>query len=485
MVPLAMLSPWAIALVVDYVLVPFVIVSVLRRGREPMAMLAWILFIVLVPYVGIILYWLMGSGRVVYRTRRRRRRVAHLVARLERWARQRAEAGEAALDPQLPEDLRGVARLGERLSGMPATGGNLVEVYQEANRTYAALEAAIRAAQRHVHLEYYIWQPDETGRMFRELLIEKARAGVRCRLLLDAVGCWRLGRRFIRPLTEAGVQVAFFLPLRPFRRRLSLHMRNHRKIAVIDGEVAFAGSQNIGDEYRGRLKRLSPWYDTHMRVRGPAALFLQRTFAEDWLFATREKIDSEDVFPAPARAGSSVVQILPTGPEESVSPLEQVLFAAVSSARASIRVATPYFVPGGALRMALIHACSRGVRVKVVLPTRTDAPITLWAARSFYAELLDAGAEVYEYDAGVLHSKIVTVDNRWCMVGSANMDVRSFRLNFEVTALIYDPQVTRELSASVDGFCQRARTITPRYVWRRPLRQQLLQGAARLLTPLL
>jgi cardiolipin synthase len=245
------------------------------------------------------------------------------------------------------------------------------------------------------------------------------------------------------------------------------------------------GSQNIGDEYRGRLRRLSPWYDTHLRVNGPAALFLQRTFAEDWLFATRENIGGEQYFPPPERPGRSVIQILPTGPDQNVSPLEQIVFAAVASARETIRITTPYFVPGPGLRMALIHASSRGVRVELVLPTRSDSLIMLWAARSFYAELVDAGVKIYEYDGGVLHSKIVTVDDRWCMVGSANMDVRSFRLNFEITALLYDQDVTRQLSESIARFCHRARIISARDVWHRRLHQQLIEGTARLLTPLL
>ena len=482
----AMISFWAIAIIVDCVLVPIVIASVLRRRSEPMAMLAWILFIILMPYLGMMLYWLMGSNQVVRRTRRRRRRVSHLISKLEFWAKQHVKDGENGYAPELPEDLRGVARLGQRLAGMPVTGGNTVQVYQEANATYGALEEAIRTAEHHVHMQYYIWQPDETGYFFRDLLVEKARAGVECRLLLDSVGCWRLGRRFTRPLTDAGAQVAFYLPLYPlFRRRWSPHMRNHRKIAVVDGQVAFMGSQNIGDEYRGRLKRLSPWYDTHMRINGPAALFLQRCFAEDWLFAARENVAGEAYFPEPQRPGDSVMQILPTGPDQNVSPLEQVVFAAVSSARSSIHIATPYFVPGPGLRMALIHACSRDVRVKLVLPTRSDALTALWAGRSFYAELLRAGVHVYEYDEGVLHSKIITVDDRWCIVGSANMDVRSFRLNFEVTALLYDEEVSRDLSASIEGFCRRARFITLRDVRQRGLGQQLVEGTARLLTPLL
>jgi len=474
---------WALGL--HAALTLLVVVSVLRQRKEPMAMLAWIFAGVTLPLLGAGFYWLFSATRVRRKARRRRRRVAHILAGIKARAPALSPGSEGVLAPGLPPELAAVERIGQRLSHMPATAGNAVRVYEEANATYAALEEAIRGAQHHIHLQYYIWQPDETGRHFRDLVAEKARQGVECRLLLDAVGCLRLTRRFTRPLTVAGCQVAFFMPLRPLRRRWSPHLRNHRKIAVIDGRTAFIGSQNIGDEYRGWRKRLSPWYDTHMRVDGPAALFLQQIFAEDWLFATREPLSSAVYFPQAACVGRSVVQILPTGPEEDFSSLAQVVFAAVATARADIRIATPYFVPDPALRMALVHAGCRGVRVQVVVPTRSDAPVVLWAGRSFYPELLEDGLEIYEFDGGVLHSKIVTVDDRWCMLGTANMDTRSFRLNFEVTALVYDREVAQALSASIERYRQRARRIMPRDVWRRGLAAQLGQGAARLLAPLL
>jgi cardiolipin synthase len=210
-----------------------------------------------------------------------------------------------------------------------------------------------------------------------------------------------------------------------------------------------------------------------------------QTFAEDWAFATHESLTDDAYFPNPECVGDSVVQVLPSGPAEEASSLGQVVFAAVSTARESIRIATPYFVPSAGLRMALTHARYRGVRVRLVLPTRSDLPFVLWAGRSFYPELLDAGVEIYEFDGGMLHSKIVTVDDRWCMLGTANMDIRSFRLNFEITALLYDRRVTAELSAAIERHCEHARRIRPRDVWKRAWPLQLFEGAARLFAPLL
>jgi len=476
-----------LALVVNYALAGVCVVRVLRRRREPTAMVAWIFAVVTIPVLGIVFYWVLSSDRLRRKAGRRRRRVAHLLGKLKHWTHEQAGVRDEPARPELASDLEGIARLGRRLADMPAIGGNAVDILLEAEATYGALEEAILAAQRHVHMEYYIWRADETGRRFREALIDRARAGVECRLLLDAVGCWGLGRSFIRPLIEAGVQVAFFLPPRPLplRKKWSMHLRNHRKVVVVDGQVAFTGSQNIGDEYRGRRRHLSPWHDAHMRLSGPAALFLQQTFAEDWYLATDERLDSERCFPRPVRAGDSVVQVLPTGPDHSANVLGQILFAAVSSARSSIRISTPYFVPDPAVRMALAHACYRGVDVTLVLPSRSDSVLSLWAGRSYYAELLEAGVEIHEYDAGVLHSKVITVDDRWCMLGSANVDVRSFKLNFEITALIYDQGLVTELAESIDGFCARARSIPPHEVWHRGGLRRLGEGAARLLTPLL
>ncbi|TWT44913.1 Major cardiolipin synthase ClsA [Phycisphaerae bacterium RAS1] len=473
---------WTTALTINYLAALGVVVSVLRRRKEPGSMVAWVFAAMLFPFLGPLAYWLFSADRVVWSARRRRRRVARIVHLI----RERVErhTGVHRSDDALPADLRNIERMARHLARFPATPGNDVRVYDEANETYAAIEEALRTAQRHIHLEYYIWNADDTGRQFRDLLIEKARQGVEVRLLLDSVGCFGLSRRFLAPLRAAGAEVAWFMPLRPTSRRWSLHLRNHRKIVVVDGAVAFTGSQNIGDEYRGRLARLSPWYDTHLRVSGPAALFLQEVFVEDWYFATRRELSDDAYFPAPTEQGSSWVQILPTGPDQPVNTLEQVVFATAAAATHTLRIATPYFVPHAALRTALTHACYRGVEVDIVVPTRTDAPLALWAGRSFYEEIVSAGAGVYEFDHGVLHSKTFTIDDRWCMIGSANMDARSFRLNFEISALIYDEQVARGLSDSIQIHCARSRRITLDGLRSTSLPQKLLEGGARLFSPL-
>lgn len=470
------------ALGVDLILVPLAIASVLRSRREPTAMLAWVVAIIAFPFIGIVLYILLGENRVRRRAERRRRRDLRQIAEYVRWSKRSAPVAAAAdLDPELAQ----IEQISRKLALIPAVGGNEVTCYAEAEATYGALEAAIHDARHHLHLEYYIWQPDQTGRHFRDLLIAAARRGVEVRVLLDAVGSWKLGRSFLAPLTDAGVRVSMFLPILGTRRRWSPHLRNHRKLVVADGHTAFLGSQNIGDEYRGRLKKLSPWYDSHIRIRGPAATLVQQVFAEDWLFSAHESLLEERYFQPPPARGSAVVQIVPTGPDSEFNVLTQILFAAVSAARDSIQIATPYFVPDPATAAVLQYAAHRGVRVRLVIPTRTDAKLVLWAGRSFYPELVQAGVEIREYDSGVVHSKIATIDDRWSLLTSANMDIRSFRLNFEITALIYDASVSRELAGVIARYCSHARAVGLREVYGRSLGEQLLIGGARLFSPLL
>lgn len=477
---------WTLLSLVDVLIAIIAIGFVLRGRKEPVSMLAWILGILLLPYAGVILYIFLGADRIQRRAIRKRRHVARVLPRLHQPAGQRTDDAAARVKQDvLPEDLAGIERLSRRLAHTPATYGNHVEIYQEAEATYAALEQGIFDARHHVHLQYYIWQPDDTGRYFRQLLIDKARAGVQVRLLLDAVGCWKLTRGFLRPLREAGVEVGFFMPLYPLRRRWSPNLRNHRKIVIVDGRQAFFGSQNIGDEYRGRRKQVSPWYDTHMRVRGPAALYLQQVFAEDWAFATHQELLDDAYYPEPQKPGASIMQIVPTGPHQRVAVLNQLVFAAVTSASSSIRIVTPYFVPGVSVREALKHAAYRGVQVELVLPTCGEHPVVLWCGRSFYREMLEAGVRIYEFDKGALHSKIMTVDDRWALIGSANMDIRSFRLNFEVTALIFDEPLAQDAAHSISQFRDDARLINPRQLAQRGIRDELTEGAARLFAPLM
>ncbi len=476
---------WSILSIVNYASVLVAIEHIIRRRREPRGSLAWILALLLLPGVGLILFLLIGQVPIQRKVRRRLRRRRLIEPSLAKQTDDVVRRFDALDFAELEPSQKSLMRLATRMGEAVVTRGNEVVVYHDAERVFLAMGLAIEAAKSHVHMEYYILQADETGRAVGDLLMRKARDGVEVRLLLDAVGCWRLPRSYVRQLQRAGVKVAFFLPWGMTGRRFNLNCRNHRKLVMVDGRVGFTGSQNIGDEYLGRRRRYGPWRDTHLRIRGPAAVQLQEIFVEDWHFATREDLASATYFPEPAMEGSHLVQLVASGPDRRPDVMLQLLYAAVSDARGSIALMTPYFVPDRAMLLALQSASHRGVRVRLLLPSRSDHWFVLWAGRSFYEELLEAGVEVFEYGKGMLHSKVVVVDRRWAMVGSANMDERSFRLNFELTALLYDAELAQGLAADIEVLQSRASRIGLQDVRGWSYRQSLAAGAARLATPLL
>jgi len=476
---------WTILSIINYAAVAVAIVSVLRHPREPRAMLAWILGLLLLPVLGLILFLLIGRARV-QRTRRRRRRSRRKLARS--LSARTSSIREVQAEPErvrIDRDLGNLVNLATRLSRHPPTTGNEVTIYQDAEQTFLALQLAIEAAREHVHMEYFIFQPDETGQAVRDLLIKKCRQGVRCRLLLDYVGCLWWPRGFEQSLVDGGVELAFFLPAVPWRVGRRMNFRNHRKILVVDGHVGFTGSQNIGDEYLGRRRSGVPWRDTHMRLIGPAVHQLQGIFIEDWHFVTGTDLVDDAYFPTLEPRGEQVVQVIPSGPDEQARVMHHLLFAAIAAAQRSVCIATPYFVPDTAMLLALQSAAYRGVRVQLLIPSQSNHRMALWAGRSFYPELSEAGVEVYEYPDAMLHSKVVVVDELWAMVGSANMDERSFRLNFEVTAILYDEEPAKQLHRDFSSLRNQSQRFKRGKSQNWTFGESLALGVARLTSPLL
>jgi len=476
---------WSTLLVLNFVLVAAAVLTVLRRPREPRAMWAWILALLLLPVLGLLLFGLIGEPRLKRTRRRRQRRRQKLAPVLSSKHEALRDVHATEQSVPIPEDLSNLVKVATRLSRHVPTHGNDVTIYYDAERTFLARQLAIEAAESHVHLEYYIFQPDETGRALRDLLIRKVAEGVRCRVLLDYVGCWRWPRAFAKAFRDGGVELAFSLPVVPWRGRWRVNFRNHRKIAIIDGKVAFTGSQNIGDEYLGRLKKHGPWRDTHMRIVGPAVQQLQGIFVEDWHHSTGADLVADALFPTPERVGGRAMQVIPSGPDDASNAMHQLLFAAIAAAKRSICIATPYFVPDTSMLLAIQSAGYRGVRVRLLIPARSNHRVVLWAGRSYYAELSAAGVEIYEYDLGMLHSKVVVVDESWALVGSANMDERSFKLNFEVTGILYDAELARDLQADFESLLAGSKRIQPtgRHAW--TFRESLSLGLARLASPVL
>ncbi len=464
-----------------YLLTLTLIPVVILRHREPMSALAWILGIILVPGLGGLLYLLIGTTRLEEKAQRKR------VAR-ETIPRDLPTLVPYELPAPAGDELSLTHRLMElacHVAETRPTEGNRAEVITDTNRAYGLQEQAIRAARRHIHLEYYIFQPDETGRRFRDLLIAKAREGVQVRFLFDAVGSIRLGARFLGPMRDAGVRAECFLPVSLLRRRWVFNLRNHRKILVVDGEIGFTGGVNVGNEYIGRESQFGYWRDTHMMLRGPAVLQLQRVFAADWLFAAGEELVDVEFYPAVDPAGDHVVQIMASGPDQRVEMIHELFVAAITSARRRVWLETSYFVPTEPLRMALHIAAHRGVEVRLILPHRSAHLTALLAAHSYYDELLASGVQIHEYRGGLLHSKLMTIDGEWSTVGSANFDNRSMRLNFEAGAVFYGPAMAERLEEIFGEDLARSEPLD-RAAWaRRSIAQRLLENSCRLLSPIL
>jgi cardiolipin synthase len=445
---------------------------IVLQKRAPVATLSWLLGLAALPVVGFLVYYVFGPQRIKrQRLRRARNRVA-LPAGDER-----AGTGD---NPEL-------ARLAQATTGLPATTAQSVRLLVDGAATYAALLEAIAGARRHVHLEYYIFAADRTGTAVRDALVERARAGVTVRLLLDAVGSSATPRRFFDPLVAAGGQLAWFHPLRfgRFWQRPWINLRSHRKIAIIDGAIALTGGINVTDEENESL-RADAYRDLHLRLTGDVVRSLQLVFVEDWAYATGERnfisaVNAETPAPSP---GPMPVQVLTSGPDSSWEAIHRVHVAAIHAAHRRVWLTTPYFVPSEAALLALTSAALAGLDVRLLVPRRSDSVFVTLAARSYFDELHAAGVKVYEYGPRMLHSKALLVDESLAIVGSANFDHRSFSLNFEVSMLFDEPAIGAELARFIEsefGRAPRVREDRPRPLWT----VRLPEALARLLAPLL
>lgn len=443
---------------------------VLLRKKEASSTVAWIMTLLFLPIVGVVLFWFLGRDRVRRPAREKREGDASVRERV------------SAVEPGRADEKRGepasVMRLATHVGVGGPLGGNDVRALVGAPATYDAIIDAIEGASHHVHLEYYIFRPDVAGTRVRDALVRAAGRGVEVRVLLDAYGSRGAGRRFFAPLLAKSGELAKFFPLDPVRRAWTVNLRNHRKLVVVDGRVGFTGGINIGDEFL-------PWRDLHLRIEGPAVRQLQQVFVADWYFATRKDVVSRELFGRNEQSGTSVMQLVQSGPDTTVEAIHHLYFAAIASAQKRVLLSTPYFVPDRALLVALQTAALRGVVVRLVLPSRSNHRVTFHAGRSFYDELLGAGVHVHEYEGGFVHSKIAIVDGSFATVGTANLDVRSFRLNFELIGVLWDAKVVADLEALFEDDLAHSKEVDLA-TWRaRGLSLRIAEGVGRLFAPLL
>ncbi|MDG2388430.1 MAG: cardiolipin synthase [Planctomycetaceae bacterium] len=467
----------ALGYLATLVLIPFVL---LTPKRHSVSSVVWILTILTIPIFGGLLFLLFGINRLTRHAEQKRRATAQLHRLLPE-----LHASTHTVSADDPPLYRHLMKLSNRLTKQRPMNGNRVEVLSDTNRTFGLIQEAIRDAKETIHLEYYIWQPDQTGIQLRDLLIKKAKEGIRVRFLYDGVGSWWLGKRFLTPMIEAGIEVAGFLPGSSFRERWSLNLRNHRKIIVVDGKIGFTGGMNIGDEYLGRDPQVGFWRDTHLRIEGACVLQLQAIFSEDWYYATGVELTDESLFPKPHAEGNTLAQVLAGEPRGAQDIFYTLLFSAITAANESVTLTTSYFVPPVALAVALETAALSGVKVRLLLPRRSAHQWTVWAARSYYRSLLEAGVRIYEYTRGQLHPKTIVVDGIWSLVGTPNIDTRSLELNFEVAVAAYDRRICDVLEHEFEQDLEWAEEIFLTEWNERSRGTRLVQNFCRLFAPVM
>lgn len=413
----------------------------LMSTRTSQGTIAWIVSLNTFPYIAVPAYWVFGRDRFQGYVISRRDDDSNLAITMapklhELWSHQ--------FEP--PEENSQLSAV-ERLAKLPFLAHNRAELLIDGEAAFDSIFEGIKTAERYLLVQFYIVRDDQLGRKLHDHLVERAQAGVEVYFLYDEIGSYQLPSSYVQSLREAGVEVHHFHSTRGLRNRFQLNFRNHRKIVVADGERAWMGGMNVGDEYLGINMDLGPWRDTHLKLEGPAALALQMVFVEDWYWAT-EQIPDLDWQPAPQNSHKTLpVLILPSGPADRFETASLMMQQAIQSAQQRIWIASPYFVPDEGVLNTLKLAALRGVDVRILIPEVPDNPLLYYAAYAFIGPLLDAGVEVFRYQNGFLHGKAFLVDHHGAGVGTVNLDNRSFRLNFEVTAIVLDADFAAEVEA--------------------------------------
>ena len=464
------ISEWAIRLVM---------LVVIPLRRTPAAAKAWLLLIFFEPWVGLVLYLLIGRARLPRWQRERLAKLPQAMGGIFA----RLSTHPNIFHPEVGAALSQAVALAENLSGSPILGGNGLELLSDYAGILARLTADIDAAANHVHLLFFIFADDAATAPIVEALGRAATRGVRCRVLADAIGS-RRGLRTLRPkLTALGVEVHETLPvnLLPWRKA-RLDLRNHRKIVVIDGQIGYTGSQNlVAADFKAGLA----YEDLMVRVTGPVVLELQYIFAADWFVETTQLLDDDQEFPGPRICGDIPAQGLASGPAFPTQNNHRLFVALIHGARKRVVLTTPYFIPDEPLFQAMQTAAVRGVEIHLVVSEKADKRVVLLAQESYYQELLEAGVHIHLYRKNFLHAKHLSIDDSVALIGSSNLDIRSFALNAEVMLLIYHSGVTARLAAEQDRYFRNSQLLTLEKWAQRSFVRRFIQNLARLLSPLL
>jgi cardiolipin synthase len=472
---------WLFLLLLSSIQVLLIGTVILLENRAPGKTVAWLCILGFLPGLGFILF--VVFGRKIH---------GHLFPnkhipnnRLVKTVRQQTDYHHGDMLPQPTDSHHKLISLLMNSSFAPITLHNQVEILLNGGEKFQALFNALEGANNHIHLSYFIFKDDEIGGDVLKILAHKVDEGVEVRVLLDGMGSMSISGGFIRSMRQAGIQAEWFFPIRFPYITSRLNLRYHRKIVVVDGRTGFMGGLNIGDEYLSRDAKLGFWRDTHLKLEGEAVHTLQSIFLNDWYFVTRQEVQGARYFPQNFISQVLPVQIVGGGPDSNWTSILQGFFNAITMAKHSVSIETPYFIPDESLIMSLKTAALSGLDVRLVVQGIPEHKLTYLAMHSYFEELLEAGVKIFKYMKGTLHAKIFFIDNHLASVGSANMDLRSFLLDFEICAFVYDQALVERLKLDFEQDLDESVELDLKTFRARPVYQRFKESSAHLFSPML
>ena len=485
-------------LVISYLAGIVLSINIILENRDPTKTMAWLLIFIVLPGVGLIIYCFLGRNirkRKLFHTQKlasdiKENNLFKNMESIEELVEleQISIKNNKLLDDRNYEEIKKkVVSLLLNTGKFPFTSNNDVKIFIDGNEKFESLLKDIENAKEHIHLEYFIIKNSDIGIKIKDLLIKKAKSGVKVKILYDDVGCWRFWfhRKFFNDMKKVGIQISAFLPATfPFIGG-KLNYRNHRKIVIIDGHIGYTGGINIGDEYMGKNKKFGYWRDTHIRIEGSSVYMLQMVFLTDWYYTTKKAEFEPKYFPKLVHKGNSMIQVVATGPDSDWEAIHYAYFSAICNAKERVYIETPYFIPDEGLLRALKSAALSGVDVRIIFPSIADHKIVHQASYSYFDDILKSGGKVYLYNKGFIHSKLIIIDDKIASTGSANMDLRSFMLNFEINAFIYDKDIINKISDDFFEDLKNSKEVDLEVFQNRPFIKKWAESVARLFSPIL